>query len=60
MSPISLAEPTARYLSMAEREEIACGLAAGRSPAVIARELGPQLGDPVARLVSGLTGPGGR
>ena len=40
MSPISLAEPTARYLSMAEREEIACGLAAGRSPAVIARELG--------------------
>jgi IS30 family transposase len=35
-----LAEPTGRYLSLAEREEISRGLAAGRSQAEIARELG--------------------
>jgi IS30 family transposase len=40
MSPISLLEPTGRYLSLTEREEIACGLAAGLSPAVIAKGLG--------------------
>jgi transposase, IS30 family len=40
MSPISLLEPTGRYLSLAEREEIACGVAAGLSPAVIAARLG--------------------
>jgi transposase, IS30 family len=40
MSPISLLEPTGRYLSLTEREEIACGVAAGQSPAVIAARLG--------------------
>jgi len=40
MSPIRLVEPTGRYLSLAEREEIACGVAAGLSPAVIAARLG--------------------
>jgi transposase, IS30 family len=42
MCPISLVEPPAkgRYLSLAEREEIAIGVAAGRSPAVIAAGLG--------------------
>jgi transposase, IS30 family len=40
MSPISLAEPTGRYLSLAEREEIAWGVAAGLRPAVIADGLG--------------------
>lgn len=50
MSPISLAEPTGRYLSFAEREEIAllkvegCGVreiarAIGRDPGTISREL---------------------
>jgi IS30 family transposase len=44
MCPISLDEPPARgrYLSLAEREEIVVGLSAGRSPAVIAKELGRQ------------------
>jgi transposase, IS30 family len=40
MSPIELAEPSGRYLSHAEREEIACGLAAGLSQREIARRLG--------------------
>jgi transposase, IS30 family len=40
MPAISLAEPSGRYLSMAEREEIAVGLAAERSQAAIARDLG--------------------
>lgn len=35
-----LDEPSGRYLSLAEREEIAVGLAAGRTRAEIARELG--------------------
>ncbi|WP_396027476.1 IS30 family transposase, partial [Actinomycetospora sp. TBRC 11914] len=35
-----LVEPTGRYLSLAEREEISRGLAAGRSQAEIARQLG--------------------
>jgi IS30 family transposase len=40
MSPIELAEPVGRYLSHGEREEIACGLAAGLSQREIARRLG--------------------
>jgi IS30 family transposase len=40
MPPIELAEPAGRYLSQAEREEIACGLAAGLSQREIARRLG--------------------
>jgi IS30 family transposase len=40
MSPISLQEPSGRYLSLAEREEIALGRAAGQSMRSIARRLG--------------------
>jgi len=41
MAPISLSEPScSRYLSLAEREEIAVQLAAGRSVRAIARLLG--------------------
>ncbi|MPV38223.1 IS30 family transposase [Georgenia subflava] len=39
MSPMTLDEPAGRYLSLAEREEISRGLAAGKSLRVIAREL---------------------
>jgi transposase, IS30 family len=50
MSPVSLQQPSGRYLSLAEREEIALGRAAGqsmraiavrigRSPATVSREL---------------------
>ena len=38
--PRSRSEPSGRYLSLLEREEIALGLAAGQSQAVIARRLG--------------------
>ncbi len=40
MAPIELSEPSGRYLSLAEREEIALGLAAGRGVRAIARSLG--------------------
>jgi len=40
MSPISLIEPSGRYLSLAEREEIAVGQAAGEGIRAIARRLG--------------------
>jgi IS30 family transposase len=40
MSPLSLVKPSGRYLSMAEREEIACGLAAGLAVRQIGRRLG--------------------
>jgi transposase, IS30 family len=40
MCPISLAAPGSRFLSFAEREEIAVGVAAKLSDAQIARELG--------------------
>ena len=40
MNPYPIAPVSGRYLSFAEREEIAIGLAAGRSQAQIARDLG--------------------
>src|SRR3954447_801129 len=40
MSPVELVEPSGRYLSFAEREEIALGRAAGLSMRAIARRLG--------------------
>jgi transposase, IS30 family len=40
MSPISLEEPSGRYLSLAEREEIALGRAAGASMRAIAQRIG--------------------
>lgn len=40
MPTLSLAEPSGRYLRIAEREEIAIGLAAGESRRAIARRLG--------------------
>jgi IS30 family transposase len=40
VAPLTLTEPTDRFLSLAEREEIACGLAAGQSDTAIARRLG--------------------
>jgi len=40
MAPIELSEPSGRYLSLAEREEVAIGLAAGRGVRAIARSLG--------------------
>jgi IS30 family transposase len=40
MTPMDLAEPSGRYLSWSEREEIALGLAAGKSLRQVARELG--------------------
>jgi IS30 family transposase len=43
MSPLSLVEPASgRFLSLAEREEISCGRAAGLSVRAIARQLGRQ------------------
>ncbi|TKJ31244.1 transposase [Blastococcus sp. CCUG 61487] len=40
VSPIALAEPTGRYLNLAEREEISRGLAAGLTVRAIARGVG--------------------
>jgi transposase, IS30 family len=39
VSPVALSEPTGRYLSLAEREEIACGLERGESMRAIGRRL---------------------
>ncbi|HEX2301417.1 MAG TPA: IS30 family transposase [Pseudonocardiaceae bacterium] len=40
MAPVELTEPTGRFLSLSEREEISRGLAAGCSQAEIARGIG--------------------
>jgi transposase, IS30 family len=39
VSPVELSEPTGRYLTLAEREEIACGLERGESMRSIGRRL---------------------
>jgi transposase, IS30 family len=39
VSPVELSEPTGRYLDLAEREEIACGLERGESKRSIGRRL---------------------
>jgi IS30 family transposase len=44
--PINLDEPSARYLTLTEREEIAIGLACGESIRSIARRLGRAPGSP--------------
>jgi transposase len=46
MSPIELDEPSSRYLSLAEREEIACLAAAGHGP----REIGRRIGRPASTV----------
>ena len=63
--PIDLAEPSARFLSISEREEIALGLAAREAPRQIApRELGRPVSTvspgKVARNSSGAGVPTGR
>jgi IS30 family transposase len=40
VSPVDLGEPTGRYLSLAEREEIACGLERSESMRAIGRRIG--------------------
>lgn len=40
MPPMSLVEPTGRYLTLTEREEIALGLASGKGVRAIARSIG--------------------
>ncbi|NIH66033.1 IS30 family transposase [Modestobacter marinus] len=40
MPPLEITEPSGRFLSLSEREEIAVGLAAGQSARQIARQLG--------------------
>src|SRR5215210_4001244 len=40
VSPVELGEPTGRYLSLAEREEIACGLERRESMRAIGRRVG--------------------
>ena len=51
MAPIALSEPSGRFLSLAEREEIALGLAGGDSLRAIARRLGRSPGT-ISREVS--------
>src|SRR5687768_15503069 len=40
VSPVELREPTGRYLSLCEREEIACALERGESMRAIGRRIG--------------------
>ena len=49
MPPLSLDEPTGRYLSFAEREEIALLRAQDVGVREIARRIGPRPGDDLAR-----------
>src|SRR3712207_1201775 len=51
VSPVGLAEPIGRYLSLSEREEISRGLAAEMSLRAIARHLGRNVATIVARLI---------
>jgi IS30 family transposase len=52
MSPVSLAAPTGRYLSLAEREEIAIGLAERLSQRQVAARLGRRHASVVSREVA--------
>ena len=40
VSPVKLSEPSGRYLELADREEIACGLERGDSMRAIGRRMG--------------------
>jgi transposase, IS30 family len=58
VSPIDLAEPQGRFLSLAEREEISRGLAADESQAEIARRLGRHKAT-ISREIDRNSPPGG-
>ena len=58
VSPVELSEPTGRYLNLAEREEIACGLERGESRRGIGRRLG-RSGSTISREID-LNGQPGR
>jgi transposase, IS30 family len=58
VSPVSLAEPAGRFLSLSEREEISRGLAANLSLRVIARQLGRDPGT-ISRELGRNCVPGG-
>src|SRR5688572_1299552 len=58
VSPVTLAEPAGRFLSLCEREEISRGLAAGLSLRAIARQLGRDAGT-ISRELGRNCVPGG-
>ena len=58
VSPVTLAEPAGRFLSLSEREEISRGLAAQLSLRAIARQLGRDAGT-VSRELGRNRAPGG-
>ena len=58
VSPVDLSEPTGRYLSLSEREEIACGLERGESMRAIGRRI-DRTASTISREV-GLNGQPGR
>jgi transposase, IS30 family len=58
VSPVELSEPSGRYLSLTEREEIACGLERGESRRAIGRRIG-RCASTISREI-GLNGQPGR
>jgi transposase, IS30 family len=58
VSPVELSEPSGRYLSLTEREEIACGLERGESRRAIGRRIG-RSGSTISREID-LNGKPGR
>jgi transposase, IS30 family len=58
VSPVELSEPSGRYLSLTEREEIACGLERGESERAIGRRIG-RSGSTISREID-LNGKPGR